>query len=165
MSAGTPLVAVMVGTDHHRFDRLMTWVAELADSGAYRFFVQHGATPLPGPLDGSPMLRPDRLSVLLDTASAVVTHAGPGCIMDARSHGHVPIVVPRDPHLGEHVDDHQQRFARFIARSRMVVTADDRESLEACLRVAVLTSHVVTDRGPAPGVRRFEELVAGLLHR
>lgn len=159
-----PLVVVMVGTDHHRFDRLLTWAAALAASGAYRFFVQHGATPLPPQLDGAPMLAPAELTWMLRRADAAITHAGPGCIMDARGCGHVPIVVPRDPRLGEHVDDHQQRFARFISRSGMVVTASDAAELEARLRVAVLAGRIVADRHPVPAVRRFEELVEGLLH-
>lgn len=158
-----PLVAVLVGTDHHRFDRLLTWSAALAGSGAFRFFVQHGATPLPRPLDGAPMLTPLALTSLLRRADAVVTHGGPGCIMDARSCGHLPIVVPRDPRLGEHVDDHQQRFARFIARSGVAVTASDQIELETRLRAAVLTGHVVVDRHAVPAVRRFEELVEGLV--
>lgn len=159
-----PRVAVLVGTDHHRFDRLLAWSAALAESGAFRFFVQHGATPLPRPLEGAQMLAPTQLSSLLRRADAVVTHAGPGCIMDARACGHLPIVVPRDPRLGEHVDDHQQRFARFIARSGVVVTASHLAELEARLHVAVLTGHLAVGRQPAPGVRRFEELVEGLVH-
>jgi len=163
--ARPPLVAVLVGTDHHRFDRVLEWAAALAASGDFRFFVQHGATPLPAGLDGSAMLGPDRLAGLLRRADAVVTHAGPGCIMDARGHGHVPVVVPRDPSLGEHVDDHQQRFARFIARSGMVVTATDRGELEDRLRSAVAASRGRADWRPAPAVERFEELVERLVHR
>jgi len=36
--------------------------------------------------------------------------------------------VPRDPSLGEHVDDHQQRFAGFLAERglvRLVMTEDE----------------------------------------
>ena len=34
------------------------------------------------------------------------------------AHGHLPICVPRDPTSGEHVDDHQQLFARRHGRGR-----------------------------------------------
>ena len=57
---------------------------------------------------------------LLGEASVVVCHGGPGTIMDAREAGHVPLCVPRDPHLGEHVDGHQQRFAAVVGEAGVV---------------------------------------------
>ena len=42
------------------------------------------------------MLGVDQLAELLLSADAVVTHGGPGLIMEARAAGHCPIVVPRD---------------------------------------------------------------------
>ena len=164
--APAPLVAVLLGTDHHRFDRLVGWAADLHRSGAFRVHVQHGATPLPPGIPGTRMLGPDRLAELLERADAVVTHGGPGTIMDARSHGHTPIVVARDPSRGEHVDDHQQRFARFVARSGTVVTAHDAGELRARLELAVLLGHPhPAERAPSPTLARFEALVEGLVHR
>jgi UDP-N-acetylglucosamine transferase subunit ALG13 len=48
-------------------------------------------------------------------AAVVVCHGGPGTILGARHLGAVPIVVPRQHRLGEHVDDHQVAFARRLA--------------------------------------------------
>ena len=59
----------------------------------------------------------------MDAASAVVCHGGPGTIALARRCGHVPIVVPRDPALGEHVDDHQMRYTAVLARSGAIEIA------------------------------------------
>lgn len=165
MSGPAPLVAVFVGTDHHRFDRLLGWVEELGGSGL-DFFVQHGSTPLPTRLRGAPMLGPAELDALLRRASAVVTHGGPGSIMDARERGHVPVVVARDPLLGEHVDDHQQRFVAHVGRTGMVLAADDLACFEARIREAV-----VLGRRPLEPERRgrtmarFEQLVDGLVRR
>ncbi len=166
MGADAPLVAVFVGTDHHRFDRLLDWVTILELRGDYRFYVQHGFTPLPGALTGVPMMGSSEMDEVLQDAAAVVTHAGPGSIMDAREHGHVPVVVPRDPTLGEHVDDHQQRFTRFLSRTGMILAAHDHDELAAALAVAVQadrTDHPIAGSGAT--LARFENLVDRLVHR
>ncbi len=165
MSGPAPLVAVFVGTDHHRFDRLLRWVEALGDSGL-DFFVQHGSTPLPPRLRGAPMLGPVELDALLRRASAVVTHGGPGSIMDARDRGHVPVVVARDPRLGEHVDDHQQRFVAHVGRTGMVLPATDLDRFEARIREAVVLGPVrLEPERQSRTMARFEQLVDGLVRR
>ena len=160
-----PLVAVFVGTDHHRFDRLLGWVAALHGRDL-RFCVQHGFTPLPSNLVGAPMLDPAEIDDLLGRASAVVTHAGPGSIMDARDHGHVPVVVARDPRLAEHVDDHQQRFVRHLEGLGMVAAAHDAVQFEEKLRVAVLVERCrLQPLRQSETLARFERLVDGLVDR
>ena len=56
--------------------------------------------------------------------------------MDARGLGHVPVCVPRDPSLGEHVDGHQQRFATLVDRAGVVVRADSPGALDLAVRQA-----------------------------
>ncbi|GAA3524886.1 glycosyltransferase [Nocardioides daeguensis] len=161
-----PLVAIFLGTDHHRFDRLLAWAGDLQEQGRFTFHVQHGSTPLPSYLSGAPLLGPEPMAELLDRAAAVVTHGGPGTIMDAREHGHLPVVVPRDPRHGEHVDDHQLRFARFLGRTGLVVTAYDEEELATRLSLAVLTGHhLPVAHRVSPTLARFEALVENLVHR
>lgn len=161
-----PLVAVFLGTDHHPFDRLLAWADDLQRQGRFRFHVQHGATRLPPGLTGLPLMTPAAMSDLLERAHAVVTHGGPGSIMDAREHGHVPVVVARDPRHGEHVDDHQMRFSRFLVRTGLVVAARDARELAARLSLAVLTGHAAeVAHRPSPTLARFEALVEDLVHR
>jgi UDP-N-acetylglucosamine transferase subunit ALG13 len=50
--------------------------------------------------------------------------------MDAREAGHVPLCVPRDPKLGEHVDGHQQRFAAMVGEAGVVRTVSTREEFD-----------------------------------
>ncbi len=143
VSRGTlPLVAVLVGTDHHPFDRLVRWSTEMASVGTCTVFVQHGTTSLPGLLpsgvDTTSMLDPEELTDLLARAACVVTHGGPGLIMEARDAGHRPVVVPRDPALGEHVDEHQLRFTSVIARAGMAVRTDTQGEFERAVQRAVL---------------------------
>jgi UDP-N-acetylglucosamine transferase subunit ALG13 len=57
------------------------------------------------------------------SADVVVTHGGPGTILEASSAGHRPVVVPRQRSYGEHVDDHQLRFAKRLAEDGMIVMA------------------------------------------
>lgn len=167
MSAPRPLVAVLVGTDHHPFDRLVDWAAELATSGEQRWFVQHGTTRLPRGLDGVPMLGPADLHDLLVRSAAVVCHGGPGLIMEARSLGHRPIVVARDPALGEHVDDHQQRFVGFVAPRGLVTPAATLADLGLAVARTVATDHrhTLTTSAGAVASARFGSLVDHLLHR
>ena len=136
-----PLVLALVGTDHHPFDRMVNWI----DRAAWRhrevhFVVQHGATAAPVAAEGHDYLAHGQLVSLLRQAAVVVCHGGPGTILDARDAGHVPLCVPRDPGLGEHVDGHQQRFAAMMDRTGVVhtVTAHERfeEELTAALRRA-----------------------------
>jgi UDP-N-acetylglucosamine transferase subunit ALG13 len=110
-------VLVVVGTDVHRFDRLMdwleTWHASRPDRP--RMIVQHGGSRAPALPGATPFLAHDRLTEAMARARVVVTHGGPASIAEARRHGHVPIVVARDPAYAEHVDDHQQLFAARLA--------------------------------------------------
>jgi UDP-N-acetylglucosamine transferase subunit ALG13 len=130
----THLVVVMVGTDHHPFDRLVDWVDEAARvRPAVRFVVQHGDSKAPLVAEGRAYLPHHEILELLASATAVVCHGGPGTIMDARGAGHVPVCVPRDPALGEHVDGHQQRFAALVHGAGVVFTADTDAALGAAV--------------------------------
>ncbi|MCF0095817.1 UDP-N-acetylglucosamine--N-acetylmuramyl-(pentapeptide) pyrophosphoryl-undecaprenol N-acetylglucosamine transferase [Micromonospora sp. MH99] len=125
---------VAVGTDKHPFDRLVDWVAQWhAQAGPVGLTVQHGHTAAP-PLPGAvPFLGHDALQQAMADADLVVCHGGPATILEARRHGHLPIVVPRDPSLGEHVDDHQQLFARRLGAAGLVALCETREALHDAL--------------------------------
>jgi UDP-N-acetylglucosamine transferase subunit ALG13 len=114
----SPLVLTLTGTDHHPFNRLVEWVDVVAEAHPdARFVVQYGASRAPRVADGQGFLTHELMAGLLLEASVVVCHGGPGTITDAREAGHIPLCVPRDPRLGEHVDGHQQRFASLIGQS------------------------------------------------
>lgn len=154
------LVVVLLGTDHHRFDRLVEWADTAAGrlaSGA-RVVVQHGASRAPRTAEGHPFLRHGQIQSLLHEARAVVCHGGPGTIMDAQSHGHVPLCVPRDPALGEHVDDHQLRFATTVARAGVIRLAGDEAGFHSVLDGLLST-------GPVHGRREVVEASPLMLSR
>ncbi|GAB2875264.1 glycosyltransferase [Nocardioides pacificus] len=154
------LVVVLLGTDHHRFDRLVEW----ADTAAGRLaadahvVIQHGASRSPRTAEGHGFLRHSEIQHLLGAARAVVCHGGPGTIMDAQTHGHVPLCVPRDPALGEHVDDHQLRFATTVARAGVVRLAGDEAGFHSVLDGLLST-------GPVHGRQEVVEASPLLLSR
>jgi UDP-N-acetylglucosamine transferase subunit ALG13 len=132
----TPTVLVSVGTDHHPFDRLVRWMDGWlgARTGAeVTCLVQYGASHPPRRARGLAYLDHPGLSQVMRGAHVVVCHGGPSTIAEARRQRHRPIVVPRDPRVGEHVDDHQQRFARRLADAGMVRLATSREELVRAL--------------------------------
>lgn len=118
-------ILAMVGTDVHRFDRLVDWLERWhagrdAAAPEVRLVVQHGRSRAPRLPGGAPFLAHDELQRAMTEADLVVCHGGPATITEARRHGHLPIVVPRDPTRDEHVDNHQQLFARRLGAAGMV---------------------------------------------
>lgn len=132
--AARPLIFVTVGTDHHRFERLMDWIDEWAarNPGA-RLVVQHGTARAVDRAESTPFLPPERFRALVGEAAAVVCPGGPGAIMETRAAGLRPIVVPRRGDLGEHVDNHQLAFSRFLAGRDLVTLAEEASDLFAAL--------------------------------
>jgi UDP-N-acetylglucosamine transferase subunit ALG13 len=126
---------VTVGTDHHRFDRLMDWLEswDERNPGAVRWVVQHGSSRLMAGAEGFTIKpRADVLELLLG-ADLVVTQGGPGGIKDSWECGLLPIVVPRLARLNEVVDDHQVAFAQQLARKGLLVVAESEAELHAAL--------------------------------
>ncbi|MFF5181150.1 glycosyltransferase [Micromonospora sp. NPDC000316] len=120
-----------VGTDRHPFGRLVDWLAQWhAVTGTLvELTLQHGHTDALAVPGAVPFLGHGALQEAMSNAHLVVCHGGPATILEARRHGHLPIVVPRDPAYGEHVDDHQQLFARRLGTAGMVMLCETREAL------------------------------------
>ena len=180
-AAPAPLVFLTVGTDHHPFDRLVRWVDMWAADRDVRVVAQFGTAAAPLNVDGAPMLRSDELGRLMARAAAVVCHGGPGTIAAARDAGVIPIVVPRRPDLGEHVDDHQMRFVARLADAGAVhapaTEAELRELLDRALEdptafirdddddAAAAEASVRRTRRRPPARSRAERARSGALHR
>jgi UDP-N-acetylglucosamine transferase subunit ALG13 len=165
-------VLVSVGTDHHPFDRVVRWVDGWLGAQAQDeidCLVQYGASCAPRRARGVPFLGHVQLHETMAGASVVVCHGGPSTIAEARRHGHRPIVVPRDPTLGEHVDDHQQRFARRLVELSLVQLITSREDLACALDDALASSgprtpgaSVLVQPPAAEAALRFGALVDAL---
>lgn len=136
VGAGLDLLVVL-GTDHHRFDRLVGWVdgwLERRPAGdATSALVQLGWSREPKIAGGVGIIAFDELQQLMRNAVVVVTHGGPATMLEARRQGKQPIVVPRDPTLGEHVDDHQQLFARRMADAGLISLCETEDGFAAAV--------------------------------
>ncbi len=158
---------VTVGTDHHPFERLITWAENWAGRvDDWEVQVQHGRTRAPRVGIGFDFCDHDRLQELFETSDVIVTHGGPATITEARRHGHRPIVVPRDPTLGEHVDNHQQLFSRRLGAAGVVELVETEDDF---LAAVVATSYLPRQRQVSeevpPGVFRVGAVVERLAHR
>lgn len=161
-------VLVSVGTDHHPFDRLVRWVdAWAAAHPLHSCFVQYGTSARPEACAAMDNLRYEDLLQAMQTSAVIVSHGGPATIMDARACGRLPLVVPRRADLGEHVDDHQVRFSRWMAGRRQVMLAESEQELHQHLDSALRHPDRVRidphDPDIEASVRRFAGLVDGLL--
>jgi UDP-N-acetylglucosamine transferase subunit ALG13 len=160
-------VVVSVGTDHHPFNRLISWMDEWRERHPDVTVVIQRGTSAPSRIGGCRrLIRHGDLCELFARASAVVSHAGPSTVMDARMAGRLPIVVARDPEFGEHVDGHQMRFARHLQHHEIAVVVEAKHELftaidRALARPADFTVNVGTRA--ADGVHRFGSVVDELL--
>ena len=127
-------IVVTVGTDHHRFDRLVHWTDHWASAHPEAdVFVQHGTAVAPSVATGAPLVDPADLRARVAGATAVVTHGGLSSIMETRAAGLLPIVVARDPGAGEHVDGHQQAFTAHQERLGRIALVRTEAALAAAL--------------------------------
>lgn len=159
-----PQVLVMVGTDHHRFDRLVAWADAWAEAHPdAEVFIQHGTADAPRHAVGSPALTFRELHERTAAADVVVSHGGLSSIMEMRAAGRLPLIVARDPERHEHVDGHQQAFTAHEAAHGRVLLVDTEADLHAAIDRALADPTFLrlppgaTDVGPAV------ELVAGLV--
>ncbi len=152
------MVFVTVGTHHQPFERLMRGL-EALDVGD--LVVQHGhARPPAGARRAVPFMTFPEVVDHLEAADAVITHAGVGSVLCARNAGHVPLVVPRLKHYGEHVDDHQLELIGALERDGIVIVAREVDELPGAL-ARVPARRAVDARRPGP----LHEAVARELRR
>ena len=160
-------VFVSVGTDHHPFERLVGWAERWAAAHPEdTVVVQHGTTRPPAGVEHAELYRRDEMRAQLESADAVVISCGPGGVMDVRSTGRRPVVVARRADLGEHVDDHQQAFARHLARTGLAVCVESEQEFAEVLEDARRDApawRVQPDSTEPSGIARIGELIDELV--
>ena len=166
------MIFATVGTHEDPFDRLLGALDGLGPEFAppdEEIVVQSGYCTLqPRRVRAEPLIAFSAVQALMAEARIVITHGGPASIMQALAHGKVPIVVPRQARFGEHVDDHQVRFAARIA-DRVLVVLDIADLGPAirdhAVRVASLTGGTSGPERARAFAERFDalcsEVVAG----
>lgn len=130
------MILVTVGTHNAPFDRLVEAAEAYARQTGERVVVQRGPSAVATPsCESYAWLSPADLEALADGARALVTHGGPGSIFLAWERALPVIVVPREAARGEHVDDHQVRFAEHLG-DRILLLRDASRLSEALQSVA-----------------------------
>ncbi|WP_431711837.1 glycosyltransferase [Glutamicibacter uratoxydans] len=129
-------VLALVGTDHHPFDRLVQvldkWYQnqDAPDRGLV-CEIQYGTSKPPTYATGYSYLERVELDEKMAQADLVICHGGPSTIIELLRGGKFPLVMPRDPKRGEHVDGHQQRFAAHMQRRGMIEIIESLNDLNA----------------------------------
>lgn len=149
------MIFLSLGTHEQAFDRAIDLIEPIAGAGE-DVVVQHGATP-PRDVAGVEWIKfveYARMVELMVASRGYVCHAGVGSIMTALKHSVVPVVLPREARLGEHVDDHQRQLCDRFASRGLVVIADER-GLDVALAETSRMSG--TSRGPGRELGRAVE--------
>ena len=162
-----PFILAAVGTDHHPFDRFVTWLDTWQQHNAEcEVFIQRGTTKLVPHARSAQWLEPGELDAMMHRADAIVCHGGPSTIMEARQAGVVPVVIPRNPAMGEHVDEHQMRFSAFMAGKGAIQVAHDESELSQQLKGVVHgTAERVVTGTPPETLTRISAIVDDLMRR
>ena len=162
------LVVCFVGTDHHPFERLVSWCDALATSRPdVDVVVQHGLTSPPRVASGKQFFSKEELVTQLGQARVAISHGGPGLISEIRTAGLQPIVVPRDPARGEHIDGHQLRFVDRMARSSLIDVVSTQESFMSVVgrRLARTCDDRIDTTANEKRVRSSVDRFAGLIEQ
>lgn len=157
-----------VGTDFHRFDRLIWWLDEwmATEPSVGETMVQRGTSAPPERAESVDYLQRTRLIDEFQSASAVVCHGGPATILECRSNGLVPIVVPREERFEEHVNDHQVDFCERLAAHGEIQLARTKDEFFRLLDLAVRRGapEVAFDDGHSlASLANFEDAMVDLL--
>lgn len=134
------------------FDRLIRAVDAWAGSrGRDDLFAQIGESEYrPMHLEFSCFMDPDEFEQRLETASAIVAHAGMGSIITALERAKPILVMPRRSDLGETRNDHQVATARQFAALELVEVAMDEHTLPIKLdQIVRLRAGASGGRSPA----------------
>lgn len=118
------MVFVTVGTHEQQFNRLVRAIDDLADAelADERIVIQTGYSDYePANCEWAKFFDPVQMAELMHEADVVVTHGGPSSFVEAIAAGKKPVVVPRCSDYGEHVNDHQVEFLRFVAEQQVAV--------------------------------------------
>ncbi len=116
------MILLSLGTHQQPFPRALDLIEPLARQGEH-LIVQHGSTAPRLEMPNTTWVEFMPFEEMVDTmarADSVVCHAGVGTIITALQAGHTPVVIPRQAHHGEHVDDHQLDIATRFAERGLV---------------------------------------------
>ena len=128
------MILCIFGTHPQQFDRALDWIIEA--SGEEQLVVQHGSTARReglGRIEWHELVSYDALVELIETADAIVCHAGVGSLMTVIDHGRRPVAIARRREFDEHVDDHQLQIANELGLRGYVVPCSNVDEVRDAL--------------------------------
>jgi len=145
-----PIKRLVVTVGGHRaFRRLIERLVQILPPDVDALW-QTGPTPVEDlGIQARPFLPALELEDAIRNADAVVAHAGCGSALTALKVGRCPVLVPRDPGLGEVVDDHQSDFAGALAERGLALCRTTANLTLADLEAAAVRA-VVRVADPPP---------------
>jgi UDP-N-acetylglucosamine transferase subunit ALG13 len=130
------VIFVTVGTHEQQFDRLIGKIDQLKSEGilSEEIFLQTGySSYIPQHCNFKSMIGFQEMDHYMDQAEIIITHGGPGSIMQALSKNKIPVVVPRLADFDEHVDNHQKYFTTRLEKEGKVLAVYDINHLDEIL--------------------------------
>lgn len=129
-------IYVSVGTHEQSFQRLLDEVANQIIRTDDEWIVQYGVGTWDHRLPtrrAVEYLSSEEVLATLEWADVMVSQSSPGNTFGALESGVWPIVLGRQKRFGEHVDDHQLRFASALAEMRLATKLSSADDLGAAL--------------------------------
>ena len=114
------LVFITTGSTKFPFDRILSSVDRILSNTKNAFFViaQTGGSNykwLYKNIKEEVYIKPEEISRYIKNAKKIISHGGPVSIYQIIKYAkYVPLVIPRLAKFGEHVDDHQLYFSKFL---------------------------------------------------
>jgi len=124
------MIFVTVGTERFPFDRLVRAVDELKDElRGESVFIQTGSGTYTPSFPHARFIPFGEAHERIREARIVISHAGAGTLLMCANLGKVPIMMARRRAFGEHIDDHQQMFAKRMVEQGRILLIDKPEDL------------------------------------
>jgi UDP-N-acetylglucosamine transferase subunit ALG13 len=145
------MIFVTVGNATQRFPRLLSAVGAMASSGVFGselvvIQVGHNAGFTASHCQQERFVSPDRFASLMREADVVICHAGAGTLYHAFQAGKVPVVMPRRPMYGEHVEDQLELVKALAAEGRIIPAYEPAELPHAVEAARARKGHGLSPR-------------------
>lgn len=121
------MILVTVGTEQFPFDRLMSWINTLIkqkflDPSVEEIVVQYGSCQVvPRNVTAEAVFPEESFSTYIKQARHIISHCGEGSVYALAASGNPYILVPRHYAYQEHVDNHQEEWARMLEKQGVAV--------------------------------------------
>lgn len=131
------MIFVILGTQKFQFNRLLEEVDSLIEKGIIqdKVFAQVGySTYIPKHFDFAKFLNQIEFEDKIKKSLFVITHGGVGTIQTSLKYKKKIIAFPRLSKFKEHIDDHQIQICTKFSELHYLLSVDDVNSLEECIK-------------------------------